>query len=66
MFHTESVDTESETDAGSASQVNSKYLQEILKGRKCHDSTFGIYQYDTDGFLEQVVQDSNIKIATSV
>jgi hypothetical protein len=52
MFHTETEDTESETVAGRASPVNSKYIQEALKRRKSHDPTFGIYQDDTDEYLE--------------
>jgi hypothetical protein len=52
-FHTETetVDTESETDAGSDSPGNSKYIQDVLKCRKSHDPTFGIYQDNTDGSL---------------
>jgi hypothetical protein len=43
IFHTETADTVSETDVGSASPANSKEIQDVLKRRKYHEPTFRIY-----------------------
>jgi hypothetical protein len=47
LFKEESLaETESETDT---LPVHSKYIDNVLKRKESHDSSFGVYQDDTDG-----------------
>lgn len=47
LFKTErSADSESESDS---LPINSKYINNVLRRKSSHDSTFGVYQDDTDG-----------------
>jgi hypothetical protein len=43
------AESESENDSVS---VHSKYIDNVLNRKGSHDSTFGVYQDDTDGSLK--------------
>jgi len=53
LFKTEMLDSESESES---LPVHLKYMDNVLKRKRSHDPTFGVYQDDKDGFLNRAFE----------